>query len=239
MRIIIQQFSHSLGFLNAFKALGHTAYEWDEQFKSAFDMFNEFHPELVICRSDLSHNLLKCIIKYKPQVRCYLSQSINPNLTQYVKDFFTDKQVDFPNCQYMGPLYDSVRYHKVEPFGGITYIGDFDSSLSMILHAVNDTDLRILGAGWPCRSLGRFLDNTEMKALSGVTLSLRGLDVPLKTLGCGGIPLMLHSDEKEALFGPQNLFKTYDEMLQKMQHPRKLKFDIEKYTYIEKVKQLL
>lgn len=235
MRTIIQPFPYMVGYSNALKSLGHEALIWDG--RPIFDWFAQLKPDIFFCNSDLTPGMVRCIDKYRPKVFCFLTERINRDVIPYVSRFYTDNKllrVDFGEVVYAPPAFDSIRYRRVDPFEGFTYVGNFNPNLHWVLRAIQDTNLRILGLNWPSRSVGTFLDQTEMKALSGHILSFGGLEELYKVIGCGGIPLFKQS---ELPVDPLYMFSSYEEMLTKMgsklKPPR-----LEVPTYIERVKNV-
>ena len=238
MRTIIQSFKYAEPLCNAFRSLGFNTHIWDERYKPAFDLFAEFQPELVICKSDCSNDLVKCIAKYKTRAYCFVSSGLNQYVVPHVHSFFTDNpgvRLNFDaRLKYLPPAFDHTVYKPSQALGGTFYVGNYDDSLHWLLWAISDTRIRILGQGWPLRSLGQFLPATELRALSGPVVCYT-MQQTLKTLACGGAPIVKFSEETAHL----PTFSSYEEMLEQIKKPRKIHFDIEPHTYVERVKELL
>jgi hypothetical protein len=234
MRTIITEFKYTVPYLNALRSLGNETHIINYRY---FDLFFEFKPEVVFCTSNPHIDLLKCIKKYKPIVFSFLTEQVNNDFIPYVHSFLTDNpglSLDSTkvNLKVVPPAFDSIRFSRREPFSGVTYLGDFDPSLDFILRATQDTNLRIIGGGWPTRSLGRFTDETAMKAYSGHCLCF-SLESILNTYGCGGNPIY------RAGLGFPGGFETYDEMLAQIKNLPITKFDITPHTYVERLKTLI
>lgn len=201
MRILIvnnpEQYRAQIGWINALQSIGLQTALWDERHKPAFDLFYEFNPhKVIVWTQNLTQNLVKALLKYKPQV--YLGLNLFGPLPQQlglpqasepekvlatsfpVTKVFTQYAPEYANALLGGwaqsptpilPAHD-IQYNRSKPFG-LSYVGNWSpyKPLQWITDANKKHDIKVFGRGWFLpECLGPCTKSTEEQVLSGSNL---------------------------------------------------------------------
>lgn len=100
---------NSYAVASAYNACGLPVAVWDSSFKSAFDVFSEFRPDIVICDRDF-HNraYLKCLEEFKPRVVALHTIPLSADVIKYGRFKITAKEL---SSEYTATIsYDESEY---------------------------------------------------------------------------------------------------------------------------------
>lgn len=180
MKILIANdgpFAHKyirLGLARAFSACGHEAIIWELGQKSAFDMFDEFEPEIFYCPTyHLTDDIIKCL-KERPytKVACKASDwgiaQKDMDLNEYPILVANQKEIDTVlklKDEIGKPDFVDIHYHQSSVNlthsywidNGIKAIGLLSAAdINDYIHGVSkpelECDIAFVGGYWPYKS---------------------------------------------------------------------------------------
>lgn len=82
----VEYIRHQYGLAKALTALGHEAVMWNEKQKPAFDIFNEFNPEVFLCSSDNLSRAITKNINGRPHIKSLLRVNIHDSIGELLSN---------------------------------------------------------------------------------------------------------------------------------------------------------